>query len=237
MDHVYPLSPGPLDFDELRYSLRSLEANTSAERVWFLGGKPDWLVTGLHVRTKQPYDKLRNARVQLRAAVEHAEISDPFWLWMDDVYCLEPVGEALPLWHGGDFRQWLVDLGPRFSKTPYMRDANATIKALRTEVDPERAPLCWSLHTPILISKRYMRQALDLDARYDQKLHLRTLYGNMAAGYLAPISERSPYHDVKNVAAPVPGQVYASSANATWVRSKLGQAVRAKFPNPSRWER
>jgi hypothetical protein len=236
-DLVYPLNPGPIDFDELRYSLRSVETNTRVERIFFLGGKPKWLRTGLHIKTKQPYDKLRNARVQLQAALDSTEVSDPFFWMNDDMYLLEDVGEDMPLWHGGSFQRWLADLGPRFNGTEYMRCAQLTIKALRTEADPEIEPLSWSLHTPLLVNKRYMQQALDLDARYDQKLHLRTAYGGLAAGWLAPVAERSPFHDVKGIAAPAPGQVYASSANATWPTSKLGKAVRAKFPKPSCWER
>lgn len=235
-DVVYPLNPGPIDFDELRYSLRSLETNTSVERVFFLGGKPKWLRTGLHIKTKQPYDKLRNARVQMRAALESDEVSDPFLWFNDDFYVCEPVSDQIPIWHGGDFQRWLADLGPHFAHTQYMKDARATIRVLRTEVDPGLEPLCWSLHTPILINKRSMRQALDLDARHDQRLHLRTLYGNLAAGWLAPVAERAPCHDVKGTAAPPPGRIYASTANVSWQTGKLGKHLRAKFTTPSRWE-
>jgi hypothetical protein len=231
-DLVYPLSPGPLDYSELKYSLRSVEKNVPAERVWFLGGKPPWLRTANHLKTRQPYDKMRNARIQLWTAVLSDDISDPF-IWMnDDFYIMEPVDE-LPMWHGGDWEQWLATLGPRYANSPYLRDAKLTISLLRKELWPNFSPLCWSLHTPILVWKGDMKTALTIDDSCGQKLHLRSLYANLAG--LEGV--QAPCHDVKQNAAVPPGQVYASSANATWPTSQLGKQIRSRFTEKSRWER
>jgi hypothetical protein len=233
LDLVYPLAPGASDFEELRYSLRSIEANLpGVERVHFFGGKPRWLKTGLHHETKQPNDKWRNARSQMWAAVLNDDLSDPFWWWNDDFHLCERVDD-LPLWHGGDFAEWLSALGPRFASSPYMRDAKLTIDVLRKHLWPGHRPLCWSLHTPILVHKTEMVDALTIDESYKHKPHLRTLYGNLAALQ----GSCSPVHDVKGTAAPPPGQVYASSANHTWNSSPLGKSIRARFTEPSRWER
>lgn len=236
LDLVYPLSPGPLDYSELRYSLRSVEANTGAQRVHFFGGRPDWLKTGLHVKTHQPYDKWTNARIQLRLMLESTEVSDPFWFMNDDFYFLDPVGDAPPIWHGGPFGKWLEDLGPRYTNSQYMKDAKQTISALLGQ--GVRDPICWSLHTPIPVYKSIMHEALAIDLRHDRKLHLRTLYGNLARDLLEMNGAiMAPYHDVKQTTKPKPGQVYASTSNSTWDKGALGRHIRERFPNPSRWER
>lgn len=226
-DLVYPLSPGPLAYDELKYSLRSFETNTNVERVWFLGGRPMWLRTKRHIKTAQPHDKWKNARLQLRAALDSPHISDPFWWMNDDFYLMEPVDE-LPLWHGGPYDEWLAKLGPRFAKSRYVTEGRRTISVLKGQGVTE--VLGWSLHTPLLVFKDSMHRALELDAEHKQTLHPRTLYANLAG--LEGL--RAPCHDVKGTAAPK--HVYASSSNAGWRASPLGKHIRAKFTEPSRWE-
>ena len=227
-DCVYPLSPGTLDFDELRYSLRSVETNTGAERVWFIGGKPKWLKTANHIPTKQPHSKWRNARINMRAAVDCDEISDPYWHFNDDFYVLKDVGTELPLWHGGSYLKWLADLGSRYARSTYVREGQETVRVLQRREIAD--PLCWSLHVPLLIYKEPMRRALDLDAKFGFRLHPRTLYANLAGLE----GERAPCKDVKGTG--VPRYLYASSSNASWPRSPLGRHVRSMFTEPSRGE-
>lgn len=229
-DVVYPLSPGPSDYSELRHSLRTLEANTDVEQVWFIGGKPNWLRSIHHVRTKQPYSKWRNVRINIRTALENDRISDPFWFLNDDQYVLAPVGRAFPLWHGGGLLTWLEDLGPRHQHTQYVREGKRTYRVLRTVLDGDPAILSWSLHTPILIHKDSMLEALALDEKHGGMLHLRTLYANLAELK----GERAPCHDIKSHATP--RYLYASSSNASWQGSPMGREIRKRYATPSRWE-
>jgi hypothetical protein len=165
-------------------------------------------------------------------AVLNSEISDPFIAMDDDFYVMEPVDE-LPMWHGGNWEQWLAALGPRYASSAYLRDAKLTISMLRKQLWHNFNPLCWSLHTPILVWKGDMKTALTIDDSCGQRLHLRSLYGNLAGleGVQADV------HDVKQVARVPEGQVYASSANATWPTSQLGKQIRSRFTEKSRWER
>lgn len=226
-DAVYRLHPAVSEFNELRYSLRTLQANTPIQRVHFFGGKPRWLKTDLHTTTRQRGDKWANSRVNLLASLDSDEVSDPFILMDDDFYILKPV-DPLPVWHGGPVRQWLADLGARYANHKYVRwgyRTDAVLKKLGYD-----SPLWFDLHTPLLVHKDAMREALRIDEKHSGTLHPRTLYGNIAG--LKAV--RAPVHDVKVRA--VPGTIYASSANATWERSPLGQHIRAKFTKPSRWE-
>jgi hypothetical protein len=175
---------------------------------------------------------MRNARIQMWTAVLSDEVSDPFWYFNDDFYVTAPTDE-LPLWHGGDWEQWLAALGPRYANSPYLRDAKLTISLLRKELWSNFKPLCWSLHTPLIIHKSWMKDALTIDDSCGQRLHLRSLYGNLAG--LEGV--QAPCHDVKQTAAIPEGQIYASSANVTWPTSQLGKQVRSMLTEKSRWER
>lgn len=225
MDAVYPLHPAAGDFDELRYSLRTLEANTRVERVHFFGGKPAWLKTDLHVTTRQRRNKWANARTNLRVALESDAVSDPFVLMNDDFFVLKPV-DPLPMWHGGPITEWVNGVSARY--TEYLKWSWDTYRLLRKLGHED--PLWWDLHTPILVSKEAMHDALILTDRHGGGLHPRTLMANLSGLQ----GERAPTHDVKGQA--IPGHLYASSSNATWARGPLGRHIRATFRSPSRWE-
>ena len=59
MDYVYTCRQG--NNEELRYSLRSIEHNMPAGRVWVVGYRPDWYI-GDFVQVKDIGSKFENIR-------------------------------------------------------------------------------------------------------------------------------------------------------------------------------
>jgi len=96
IDIYYPYHHQASVWNELRYSLRSLEANLLEEfRVWIVGDRPDW-ITGIHfipqrrcegMKENQTFDSI----TKLMLFCEHP-LTNPFFIRMyDDMYLLESV--------------------------------------------------------------------------------------------------------------------------------------------------
>ena len=68
--------------DELRYSLRSIEANMTHGKVWFFCGCPDGIVPDEHVRMVQAglnkWERVRNTLIRV---CKTGGVSDKFWLF------------------------------------------------------------------------------------------------------------------------------------------------------------
>lgn len=173
MDVVYLCRPG--DNPELRLSLRSLQHHVAHDRVWIIGGWPDWVANVAVVGVHQTTDKHRNTTVAMRVACNHPDISDPFMVWNDDFYALEPTHVAH--WHRGPAVE-VIDLYQRRHPTsPYTKGMRATIELLEASGYPD--PLSYELHMPLIVHKAEMLAALDL-GQHLPVAHKRTIYGNLA---------------------------------------------------------
>lgn len=220
MDHVYVCRDGRNE--ELRYSLRSLDRFVTADRVCLVGGWPGW-VTGARLFPRRPSgDAHSTTTAHLRFAVEEDEISDPFVLWMDDVYATEPVPEV-PVLHNGP-------VGRPSTRTAWHRGQRATARWLRDNGFDR--PLSYELHVPLVVHKDPMREVLArLGEVRDRAPHKRTMYGNLAG--LGGAFSR----DVKVMSrsAKVEGP-WLSSADATFGSAVLPRLL-GLLPEPSRFER
>ena len=98
-DVVYVVRPGD-DNEELRYSLRSVAKNAPHRDVWIVGTVPSWTqnVKGLPLTAAD--EKFANQRQSLTAAAGEKGISDPFVLFNDDMFVMEPITE---------WRTWNLD--------------------------------------------------------------------------------------------------------------------------------
>lgn len=232
MDVVLPLREGPSDFGELRYSLRSLEKNFPDHSVWLIGGRPHWIQNVGHIRTQQHGAKWENSRLALRAAVNCDLISDPFVWVNDDFFWLRPQETPLML-HGGLFAGWLAGMRSRLGRSAYVRGGEATLAILKREGLASGA-LSWSLHTPMIVDKAAARRALELAGDFPRQIHMRTLVGNLAG--LTGVKSR----DVKLVGGsllPDPKDLYVSTSDGSFEKARIGKWLRARFPEPSSWEK
>ncbi len=154
MDYVYLCRDG--ENEELRYSIRSLEANLPNANIWVVGGKPDWY-TGNHTRVFQHSHKYQNAKKNLSAIVKNKHIGDSFVLMNDDFYVLEPL-EKIPNLHGGYLKDKIQEYESLRINSSYTDKLKKTNKKLIAAGIPK--PLNYELHVPMLISKKSVQAAI-----------------------------------------------------------------------------
>lgn len=176
MDAVYVCRPG--QNEPLRYSLRSLAANVHHDNVWVYGDAPEW-VTGLGVfhRPKKS-DKYDTVTGHIEAACLEPLVSDPFMLWNDDFYAVEPVGELARL-HRGPLSDELTRFARRHDD--WCAGLRGAASLLERILDAPEHLLSYELHVPLIVKKTEMHIAIQ--AIKDDQIgssHRRTVYGNIA---------------------------------------------------------
>lgn len=223
MDVVYLCRAG--QNEELRYSLRSL-TNVPHDRVWIIGQPPVWVRNAEIIRTYQRGDKHANAGLNFRTALDHDEISDPFWLWNDDFYATAP---AKPLhYHRGPLAGMLAEaerLHPLASYTRSMRD---TLKRLDECGYPN--PRSFELHVPIVVHKGRMVEAMALGPDLPRFMY-RTAYGTVAKLRARRISDVKVY----DPRAPLPAGPWASTSDMSF-RNGFRKRLHALFPKRGCYE-
>jgi hypothetical protein len=222
VDVVYVCRDGANE--ELRYSLRSL-ANVPHDRVWIFGGWPRWVSNVTVVATPQRATKYAITTNSLRVACEHPEVSDPFWLWNDDMYAIAatepkhydrgPVRKVLDIYQG------------HHPNSSYTLGMKATLAMLKANGHPD--PLSFELHIPLVVHKATMLKAIEIGADIPVH-HKRTTYGAL----LGQPSETVPDVKVYERGRRFPDGPWASSSDKT-IRDILPH-LRDRFPRPGRHE-
>lgn len=224
MDVVYVV--GPWDHnEELRFSLRSLAAHVSHDRVWIVGHLPPWVTGVHHIPTAQTGTRFQNSTRNMRAAVDHPDVSRVFMYFNDDFFALEPL-DGVPVRHRG----LLDDVIAATDHSDYRAGAMMTRHLLR-QFGIERA-LSYELHMPMPVDKATMRLTLSMGAHL-RTLHKRTLYGNLAeiGGTQATDCK------VRALDQDIPAGPWVSTTDDSFRRGRVGAQIRARFPDPCRYER
>lgn len=154
MDLVYICRSG--DNEELRYSLRSAEQNASHNKVWVIGGKPDWYGGNFVDVPDSGANKFENILQCVKAIPEIGGITDDFVLMNDDFFFIKKVGK-MPVYHGGPLSAKIdqyIELGSR----RYAALLSRTYKNLiRQGIS---VPLDYDLHVPMPMNKQKLRESL-----------------------------------------------------------------------------
>lgn len=227
-DVVCPLRASHLGigYEEFRYALRSLERNAPGSEVWALGGKPRWMSKKAnHVPLVQNATKYQNVRRMIAFACREPAISDPFVLTNDDVFWLLP---GTPMLHGGPALKYLTTMKSRVGNSSYVRGGFDTVKMLGGGMDVMQ----FSLHTPILVHKAAMLEAVAMCEDTHKPLHLRTIYAKLQG------LEGREHSDVKIVSAKLPpGEWhYVSTSDTSFQHKAVGKMLKERFSTRSRFE-
>jgi hypothetical protein len=167
MDLVYICRDG--DNEELRYSIRSAVKNLPHDKVWVVGGKPDWYI-GNYIKVSQDGPKYGNARNNLRAICNSEDISESFILMNDDFYIINKVS-SVPYMYSGTLDDKISHREDAFSGNSYTTLLRKTLgflsnKKIKTILDYE-------LHVPMVMEKKKLAKIIKLSGLW------RSVYGNM----------------------------------------------------------
>lgn len=208
---------GTQETDELRYSLRSLAAHVEHNQVWIVGDCPDWVADAWEVRIPQARGRLENARDNLLAAIREPGVSDPFLLWHDDMYALEPVG-SMPVVNAGPLTDVIDQAGG-----DYRSGLVKTYRYLKRLGHPN--PVAYdALHMPQWYRKQPLSQVLATGTPM-----YATAYGNLHRTH--------PGTTVPNAKSRVDWRerAWLSTNSETW-NSEVGERIRTRLPDPCRYE-
>lgn len=181
-DFVYPWVDGPALFDELKYSLRSLEKHYKGEfRVIIIGDKPDWITNVLHIpiaRQSGMHENLTyDAIWKMMRICDGDEVGDCFVRMYDDIYLIKDVdfdeiSKIKAIWNYSDKTK--DDLGLSSSAT-WTTQLVRTLEALKADNLPT-----WNTetHLPEVFMKSVMKWVLQEYNALENRFLTSTLYYN-----------------------------------------------------------
>lgn len=229
-DIVYFVKNGVIN-EELRYSLRSVEANWLYFRVWFCGGCPDSIKPDKMMRLNQQglnkWEKVRNSIIKV---CENNEITENFWLFNDDFFVMKKRKDNFKPQYNGK----IIDYIEQIKKKHCGSHSEYTVRLLKTIEALEKGgfdTLNYEVHKPMLINRQ---KALEVLERFPNVGGFRSLYGN----YWQIGGENQ--HDMKIKAM---GEFdwgdweFLSTSDGSFRDGEIGRYIRGKFNKISRFEK
>lgn len=176
---VYPYIERLQLWNELRYSLRSLEwlrvdASSREFQVMIIGNKPEWVKNVIHVPHTRvdsvEYTNCYDAVRKLTAALQHPGCTEDVMLMYDDIYILQSVNPdffANPI-AMQEMRYYPAD-------TTHHRLMNRTFDELQTRGLPYYN---YETHLPRIYKREKMLEVIEKFNPQDNRLLTNTLYYN-----------------------------------------------------------
>lgn len=224
---IIPHILGPADSVELRYCLRSVEANLhdGEHRLVLAGQCPPWLKPDefVPVEMDPKNAKVASIRNGVRAACEVLADEQSALYLDDDYYLLEPAEDVLPL-YWGNLADHAQRMQRRHGRDFWLAKAHA---ATLLYLHPTES-LSWELHRPLPLEPA---QALDILPDGDAPFLWRSLYGNLADHYRQTYQA---YDGKVETVRPPMGSTWLSSSWGQW--RVLLKVLRTRFTEPARWE-
>lgn len=228
LDIVIPVRTGANE--ELRYTLRAIDAHVPHRKVWLIGGRPDWVQGVEHLEHSQHHGKYQNVRNARRLAATHPGITERFMLWNDDMFAMQPVGDV-PALHRGPVAPLLAAYQRRVGLSGYVIGMRDTAALLEAQGCAE--PLSYELHVPIVLEQAKLLSVLDLGEQHLTTPHVRTLYGNIFELGGDEMDDVKVY----DLQAEVPQGPWLSSSDEAFTEGSVGHVVRYHFPDAGRYEK
>lgn len=227
------------EFQELKYSLRSVEKNfESLRNVYIVGNKPQWLQNVIHIPAKDPYrtNKDGNLINKMIMASVHPDISEFFVNISDDQYFMNPV-KAEDMMHP-IIDNSHIQFVPNSKLNRWQSRLKRTVDILKKNGFKHN---CYEAHCPYLLdSKNYMKTLMQYDYGVDIGYCGNTLYFNTIN---APGRVKTN-RDMLRVTKPMTrDEIMSKLAFVRFMNNtKKGltdtfkQILQEKFPNPSKFE-
>lgn len=226
-DVIYILKYGG-GYEELRHSLRSIEANMTHGDVWFYGATPIGFVPDHAVRqTQRGLTKWDKVRSTLLAICKNENVPDRFWLFNDDFFILQRMTSTKPIYNGTlreHYERIEKNHGGRSAYSKALRYCEEVLKAKGLPT------LDYALHVPMLIDKD---KALETLKAFPDCPMFRSLYGNynnIAGVEMADVK----ISDLKKQIEPEAALL--STSNKSFTIGEVGKQLRAMFPEPCKYE-
>lgn len=248
LDIVYPNVEKLAQWEELRYSLRSLQKNLRETefRVFIVGDLPSWTSDRVnHIPCEYTGKTPRIDILHKHAAVRECKEVDEEYIWMnDDIYLVNPVQYAdlcLPVASGNlasDIRRM-----PR--QTVWGRDNEATLELLRGEKLPV---FNYGVHVPHRYEKQKVALLVEKYGMMEQPVVLEQIYYNywfrdfrpylanldMGNNIAFSINRQNP--SAAALRAQLQVKKFMNSSEAG-MGSVLKETLKQLFPQPSVFER
>lgn len=227
-DIVYFLRDG--ENEELRYSLRSVMKNFPHRKIWFYGGKPDWLNTENYVYVKQWKNKWGNVQMMVRFACDNPDISENFFIFNDDFFIMKPFTEYENRYDGNLYRYvYRLEKQFGFMGSDYIIRLRRMIDAL-SKWNPDCQILNYATHTPYLVNKELMKETLN---KFPDVVSYRGLYGNYnQIGGIDCKDVKYDRHDGFEITSSI-----ISTSDKAFKNKFIGELIRNEFQEKTIYER
>lgn len=186
IDIIYPNVNKFVQWEEMKYSLRSLEKNLiDVEfRIWVVGDKPEWMSDEARfIEVPCSGRTTRIDQAKKRIAVDHHPEINEVYFWMnDDIYFINPVTYAdlcIPKVLN-DLKKATSLLDPQ---TQWGLDMMATYRRLKAENLPT---LNYAAHLPYRYEKTKSKELFRLFKLEENPFVFENLYYNLYFSYLLP---------------------------------------------------
>lgn len=207
--------------EELRYSLRSLQNLPNVRNVWIFGGKPDFLVEKYHKRSfDQDGTKWENSAKIFWEIINDEDITEDFYLMMDDVFIMQPIQE---------FVNYSKTSMETHRHSVYYDEKRNVCTWLKAHHKPFRD---FDLHRPFLYNRTKVKE---LYPRYPKQRCFRSLYGNWY-GIPTETHRDCKVFSVGRYVSPS-DDVCISTTDKSFRKGQVGVMVRKCFPTPSIYEK
>ena len=207
--------------EELRYSLRSLQNLPNVRNVWIYGGKPSFLVDKYHKKSfEQTGSKWENSGKIFWEIINDDDISEDFYLMMDDVFIMQPIREFVNYSrHSMETQRHSV----------YYDEKRNAMNWLKSHHKPTRD---FDSHRPFLYNRQKVKELFPL---YPIQTNFRSIYGNW---YGIPTET---HRDCKVFSVsrymPPSDDFCLSTTDKSFSKGQVGKMIRACFPTPSIYEK
>ena len=228
-DIVYILR-NDIESDEVRYSLRSVEANFPVNKVWIYGGKPEGIEPDEMVEVVQVgSNKWQKVNNTLGLICSNDKITPDFWLFNDDFFVMQPVTDLDPM-YAGTLEERVERIKQRWNgrASAYSRQLSNTARVL---IEQGYDTVDYALHVPMLINRAKGLQTLK---KFNGFPMFRSLYGNHHRIGGVRIKDVKIQSVDKQ---PTGREVLLSTNDQSFSNGKVGEYIRAAFPDRCKYEK